>query len=145
MQQILFQTWAGIGNMDEFSFFCLCCPEEHITNMLIPATNRQIKGDVLTFSEFSVVLGYHFFMTCFYGISDFCLWSSQNPIDTFEGASLPFNDSISCNFFIAITEAIRHTKKESRQYFLDRFYELRDLMKGFNHHYKTGYHPSWLI
>lgn len=51
------KTWAQIGNMDVLSMFHLCFPEKYVINELIPTTNRNIKGGVLTLSEFYVVLG----------------------------------------------------------------------------------------
>ncbi|KAL7476797.1 LOW QUALITY PROTEIN: hypothetical protein ACHAW6_002630 [Cyclotella cf. meneghiniana] len=70
------KTWAQIGNMDELSVFRLSFPEEFITDALIPATNKHIKGGALTLILYC--MGCHFFMACFYGISDFHLWWSKN-------------------------------------------------------------------
>jgi len=44
----------------------------------------------------------------------------------------------------AITEAMRYTNKKPPQDFLDKFHEVRELLNGFNDHYKTAYIPSWL-
>ncbi|KAL7478448.1 hypothetical protein ACHAW6_004213, partial [Cyclotella cf. meneghiniana] len=79
---------------------------EYITNVLIPATNIHFKGDVLTLVSFRLSWDATFHVV-FYGISDFCLWCSKKPIDMFEVAQFCLKDFISCNCFIAITEAIR--------------------------------------
>ena len=40
--------------MDEFALFRMCFPEDWVKNTLHPATNKEIKGDHLTLSEFYV-------------------------------------------------------------------------------------------
>ncbi len=101
------KTWTQIGNMDELSLIRPCFPEEYIIKILIPSTNKHIKGDLMTLHEFYIVLGCRFFMACFYGISDYRLWWSKKPINTFEGAPFRLNKFITHSRFSAITEAIR--------------------------------------
>ena len=56
--------------MSELDLFRMCFPEQFISDVVIPETNRSIKGEKMDLQEFYVYLGCHFFMACFKRITD---------------------------------------------------------------------------
>ena len=69
-------SWQKISEITELSLFRMAFPEKWVRNVLIPETNEDISGNVITLKEFYVYLGFHVFMACFEGISDRRLWWS---------------------------------------------------------------------
>ncbi|KAL7525460.1 hypothetical protein ACHAXR_001013, partial [Thalassiosira sp. AJA248-18] len=117
--------------------------EKWVLEAVIPATNKEIEGDILTLQEFYVYLGCHIFMACFEGISDRRLWWSSKPISIKEGAPFRLHEYMSLRRFNAITSAMRYTNKVPPE-FEDRFFDVREMIDAFNDHYAANYSPSWL-
>ena len=66
--------------MDELELFRLCLPEQWVKEVLIPATNKNLKEEEIDLQDFYVYLGCHFFMACFEGVSDRRQWWSSKEI-----------------------------------------------------------------
>ena len=129
--------------MKEISLFKMSFPEQWVRNVLIPSTNEYIAGDDITLQEFYVYLVCHFFMECFEGISDRRLWWSPKPVSIWEGSPIWMQKYMALCRFISIISAMRFTNKPSPS-FLDRFHDVRQMIKNFNGHYLENYTPSWL-
>lgn len=136
-------AWTVVREMNELAQFRMCFPEQWVKDVVIPATNKEINGDPLTLSEFYIYLGCHFFMACFEGISDRRLWWSSKPISMRDGAPFRLNEFISLRRYNDLTSAIRYTDKPPPD-FVDRFYDVRQMIDAFNQHYAEEYIPSWL-
>ena len=105
-------SWQKIKEMEELSLFRMCFPESWVKEVLIPATNAEIRdGEDLTLSEFYRYLGCHFFMACFEGVSDRRMWWSAKPITMNEGAPFRLTEYMSLRRFNELTAAIRYTNK----------------------------------
>ena len=116
-------------------------PEQWVRDVLIPATNEEIAGDNITLQEFYVYFGCHFFMACFEGISDRRLWWYPKPVSIWEGSPIWLQKYMDLCRFISIISVMRFTNKPSPS-FLDRFHDVRQMIKNFNEHYLENYTPS---
>ncbi|KAL7477985.1 hypothetical protein ACHAW6_003774, partial [Cyclotella cf. meneghiniana] len=118
-------------------------PEKYFWEVLIPPTNKTLKGEDLSLSEFYVWLGINLLMGCFSGISDWRNWWSSNPIHEFRGASFCNTKWMSFKRFNTINAAMRFTDDDSPG-FEDKFHKVRKMIKLFNDHYSHNYSPSWI-
>ncbi|KAL7478170.1 hypothetical protein ACHAW6_003948 [Cyclotella cf. meneghiniana] len=132
-------TWSCLMS------FRMCMSEDFNLHMMIPATNKHIKGEQLTLPELYKWLGCCFFMACFVGISPMMVWRSKKPISMFEGAPFRLNEVMSLSRFQAIHKAIRYTNKPTPTDFNDPFHDMRQLRSAFNDHYAQNYLPSYLL
>ena len=60
--------------MDELELCRLCFPDQWVKEVLIPATNKNLKEEDIDLQDFYVYLGCHFFMACFERVSDRRQW-----------------------------------------------------------------------
>ncbi|KAL7485340.1 hypothetical protein ACHAW6_010931 [Cyclotella cf. meneghiniana] len=115
--------------------------QEHAQDVVMPILPMfEVHGRL---SDFYKWLGYWLFMTCFIGISDYRKWLSSKQFDLFAGAPFCLNSYMSLAHFKSIDGAIRYTNKPYPE-FQDKFYDVCQLIGGFNQHMAGNYFPSWL-
>ena len=136
--------WAKIREMGELELFRLCFPEHWVKEVLVPATNKNLKEEEIDLQEFYLYLGCYFFMACFEGLSDRRQWWSSKAISIAVGAPFRLTEYMSLQRFNAITVAIRYTDQPPPVAFVGRFHEVRQMINAFNNHYEENYIPSWL-
>jgi hypothetical protein len=125
--------WEVIPEMNEFDLFRMCFPEQFIIDVIIPQMNQNL-GTPTNLQEFYVWLGCIFYLVCFQGIGDRNKWWSSAPIHQFKGVPFWLNAYMSKARFINIMGAIRYTDKADPLLFVDRFHEVRQMIKAFNKH-----------
>ena len=136
-------AWTAIKEQTYFDTFRVCFPEKYVVEVLLPATNKNLKTP-LTLQEFYVFLGCQFFMACFDGITSRKLWWSEKPVSMFEGAPFRLNKYMSGARFEDIISALRYTDEEPPTEFVDKFHSIRKLMDSWNSHYAEEYNPAWM-
>ena len=116
-------------------------PKEFIEVIIIKETNKKLD-DKIIYGEFVVWLGLWFFMgtTHFGDRREF--WSTKS-IDAFEGVPFRFNDYMSRNRFETILAALTITDRKAPSY-IDRFWEIRQLIGEWNANMQTKFSPSWI-
>ena len=135
--------WDDIAEMNELDLFRMCFFEKFVIDVIIPETNKFL-GTPMTLQEFYVWLGCIFYMACFEGVGNRYEWWSTTPIDMFNGAPFRLNGFITRNRWLEITSAIRYTDVVEPLLFIDRFHEVRQMIRAFNDHYAVEYSPAWL-
>ena len=136
-------AWNAIKEQSYFDTFRICFPEKYVVEVLLPATNKNLKTP-LTLREFYVFLGCQFFMACFDGITSRKLWWSEKPVSMFEGAPFRLNKYMTGARFEDIVSALRYTDEEPPTEFVDRFHSIRKLMGSWNNHYAEKYSLAWI-
>jgi hypothetical protein len=112
--------------------------------VLIPKTNKHLKGEPLNLSEFYRWLGCRYFSACFVGVSPIKQWWRSKEVDQFEGAPFRLNEVMPLSRFLNIDQAIRYTNLDPPTAFKDKFHDVRQMKNAFNQHYQDNYTPSWL-
>ena len=136
-------SWDTIANMSPLQVFFLCYPKKYLTEVVIPATNPNLKLGPLDLRELVCFFGCIFYMSCFQGISDRKEWWSRSPPTMNSGAPFRLNKYMSGNRFEDIVQGLRHTTLDPPAY-LDRFFEVRQMWDYFNEHYDEEYISSHL-
>ncbi|KAL7474957.1 LOW QUALITY PROTEIN: hypothetical protein ACHAW6_000896 [Cyclotella cf. meneghiniana] len=129
--------------MDEFALFRMTFPENYFQEVPILQTNKTLKGEDLSLSEYYVWLGINLLMGCYGGISDRRDWWLSDPIHEFRGAPFCNTKWMSFKQFNAINAAMRFMDDASPG-FEDKFHAVRKMIKLFNSHYSHNYSPSWI-
>ena len=126
------------------SWFLLLFPTLFIKNIIIPATNASmgIQQSPLTYGEFLVFIGLWLLMSTQQGCDRRDYWSLKAP-NEFEGAPYRFGVYMSRTRFEAILANLRLTNIPAPS-FVDKFHEVRQLLKAWNDHMKEVFIPGWI-
>ena len=135
--------WEVIAKMNELDQFQMGFPEKIVIDVVIPQMNQNL-GMPMNLQEFYVWLGCIFYMACFQGIRDRDQRWSLAPINQFKGAPFQLNAYMSKTRFTNITGAIQYADKAEPLLFVDRFHEVRQMIKAFNEYYEREYSPAWI-
>ncbi|KAL7464846.1 hypothetical protein ACHAXS_005174 [Conticribra weissflogii] len=128
------KSWTAIADMDKSALFWMTFPKKYFWEVLILQTNKSLKGEDLSLSEFYIWLGINLLMGCYGCFSDQCYWWSSNPIHKFGGAPFCNTKWMLFKQFDAINAAMRFTDDDSPG-FEDKFHKVSKMIKLFNDHY----------
>jgi hypothetical protein len=115
-------------------------PKE-LTWIIINETNKMIESDI-TIGEFMRFIGILLFMSTVSGFSRREFWSSS-PIDIEAGAPYRFNQWMSLRRFEMIYYNLQVTQEDAPDY-VDKFWEVREMIELWNANMKRVYVPSWI-
>lgn len=125
--------------------FCVFFPMAFLTQTIIGKTNENLKKkqkEATTLGEFLRFLGLWFFMATLSGYAKRQYWSTSE-VNEFDGAPYRLHKYMSYNRFMDILSCLGYTMS-SPPNFVDKFWEIRDLVKAWNANMKEVFVPSWV-
>ena len=131
-----------IGALSYASMFLICLPVSYIKETVLEETNKNLEGEPLTWGEFLRWLGLWFFMATLSGFSRREYFSTVE-INNNSGAPYRLNCWMSKKRFEDILAAISYTSREPPA-FVDRFWEVREMLAAFNDHCAEVFRCSWV-
>jgi hypothetical protein len=124
------------------TIFLLFFPRKFMEEVVIIETNKRITGMQVTYGEFLQFLGLWLYMSTLSGFRRSDYWSSK-PVSMREGAPYRFNEFMALKRFEAILIALAYTN-ETPPLYLDRFWEVRQIITAWNKNMSEIFTPSWV-
>lgn len=128
----------------KLQYFEMMIPKQFIVDVMLVSMNQKIQpgADPISYGEFLKFLGLRFLMATVQGPQYREYWS-EKPISMFVGAPFRIFDFMSRARFDIIVKALRYTNEEPPDQ-IDRFWEVRSLLKAWNSNMETNFSPSWI-
>ena len=115
----------------------------HVRQVVLVDTNNHLEGRVLAWGEFVKYIGlWLLLLTVLNGCSRKSFWDEQPPSE-WSGAPFRFHKYMSYTRFENMMKALQYSNTPSPQY-VDKFSEVRDLIKEWNMHMQWIFIPSWM-
>jgi hypothetical protein len=125
--------------LDYFFYFL----PRHVKEVILVETNKQLEGRDATWGEFVIYMGLWLLMsTISNGCSRKQFWDEQPPSE-WSGAPYRLHNYMSKTRFENITKALRYSNTPAPTY-VDKFSEVRDMIKAWNTHMEEVFIPSWM-
>ena len=122
--------------------FEMFLPKTFIQTVILPQTNKNLKGKPLLYGEFLQWIGLMLMTATLQGFQRRDFWSMQQ-IDTFETAPIRFGSIMKRNRFEEILRALTYTDEKAPSY-IDGFWEVRQLLKAWNDNMAENFTSSWI-
>lgn len=132
-----------IDTMSALDIWLVMFPIDFLEEVVIPQTNKKIKGEKLTFGEFIRWIGMWELMSCFVGIPSRRDWWSTQTITVDGGAPFRLNTYMSRNRFENILNDLTYTDKPIPSY-KDGFFFQRQMEDAWNANMMEEFEPSWI-
>ena len=123
-------------------YFLYLLPCDYINEILLVETNKKEEEDI-TFGELMVYIGLWLLMSTTSNGCDRRAFWENSPISPWKGAPFRFNEYMPLSRFDYITKSLTFTNLSPPTY-VDKFHEVRQLIKGWNQHMKKCFIPSWI-
>ena len=115
----------------------------YVKDVIVKLTSNKLGDHPLSYGEFLRWIGLWMLMATTSGSQRKSYWSMK-PIDVFEGAPYRYNHWMSRDRFDDILCALTLTD-ELKPAQVDRFWEIRRLVKEWNKNMGAQFAPSWVV
>lgn len=139
-------NYREVDFLTKLALFKIFSPTKFITETLIPATNEELKVQLLEEmkeGEFYGWLGLWFIIQLNPGYSTKDFFSLKNRTVFWNPPYL--GGYMSGKRFLKITECIRFQKREESPRYRDKFFYVREMINSFNDNMTFAFSASWLV
>ena len=126
--------------LDHFIYFL---PTNYIKDILLVQTNKEGGEEDITWGELLVYFGLWFLMASVATGCDRRSFWDNSEINPWHGAPYRFHDYMPLNRFDYITKSLTFHCNPFPNY-IDKFHEVRELLKSWNDHMAEVFIPSWV-